>query len=181
MLRPFRDGPAFMLPVVAHVQVWGALHILPSRAIEDLFGAQLFVHWHYCPRAAPQGVRLMQRRVRSEAAPFATRPLAVPKPGCRPLPEMLSVQRATTERRSDSSRYRCAQRGRPRLSCYECSPRYRLNSFVRGSCRVHARPWNCTYEWNKGEEYMRMAAFTTHKREEVSVEELRAMQYTQRE
>ena len=38
-----------------------------------------------------------------------------------------------------------------------------------------------TYEWNKGEEYMRMAAFTTHKREEVSVEELRAMQYTQRE
>ena len=95
MLRPFRDGPAFVLPVMAHVQVWGALHILPSRAIEDLFGAQLFVHWHYCPRAAPQGVRLMQRRVRSEAAPFATRPLAVPKPGCRPLPEMLSVQRAT--------------------------------------------------------------------------------------
>jgi hypothetical protein len=36
------------------------------------------------------------------------------------------------------------------------------------------RPWNCTYEWNKGEEYMRMAAFATHKREEVSVEELRA-------
>ena len=63
MLRPFRDGPAFMLPVMAHVQVWGALHILPSRAIEDLFGAQLFVHWHYCPRAAPEGVRLMQRRV----------------------------------------------------------------------------------------------------------------------
>ena len=38
-----------------------------------------------------------------------------------------------------------------------------------------------TYEWNKGEEYMRMAALATHKREEVSVEELRAMQYTQRE
>ena len=168
-----------MLPVMAHVQVWGALHILPSRAIEDLFGAQLFVHWHYCPRAAPEGVRLMQRRVRSEAAPFATRPLAVPKPGCRPLPEMLSVQRATTERRSDSSRYRCAQRGRPRLSCYECSP----SKFFRAGLlpSLLAPPWNCTYEWNKGEEYMRMAAFTTHKREEVSVEELRAMQYTQRE
>ena len=65
---------------------------------------------------------------------------------------------------------------------YRATSAHRLNSFVRGSCRVCLlRPWNCTYEWNKGEEYMRMAAFTTHKREEVSVEELRAMQYTQRE
>ena len=32
------------------------------------------------------------------------------------------------------------------------------------------------YEWNKAPG---MAAFATHKREEVSVEELRAMQYTQ--
>ena len=179
MLRPFRDGPAFMLPVMAHVQVWGALHILPSRAIEDLFGAQLFVHWHYCPRAAPEGVRLMQRRVRSEAAPFATRPLAVPKPGCRPLPEMLSVQRATTERRSDSSRHLCAQRGRPRNSSSEHLPTRILSC---GALLLSFAPAGIsTYEWNKAPGVKCMAAFTTHKREEVSVEELRAMQYTQRE
>ena len=163
-----------MLPVMAHVQVWGALHILPSRAIEDLFGAQLFVHWHYCPRAAPEGVRLMQRRVRSEAAPFATRPLAVPKPGCRPLPEMLSVQRATTERRSDGSRHTCAQQGRPRHSSYEYSP----SRFFRAGRLCLPGPWPaCTgaYEWNKCARIVCMAALTTHKREEVSVEELRAM------
>ena len=37
------------------------------------------------------------------------------------------------------------------------------------------------YEWNKCARNICMAAFTTHKREEVSVEELRAMQYSQRE
>ena len=33
------------------------------------------------------------------------------------------------------------------------------------------------YEWNKCARMYDLAAFTTHKREEVSVEELRAMQY----
>ncbi len=37
------------------------------------------------------------------------------------------------------------------------------------------------YEWNNCARNKRMAAFATHKREEVSVEELRAMQYSQRE
>ena len=35
------------------------------------------------------------------------------------------------------------------------------------------------YEWNKCARMYDLAALATHKREEVSVEELRAMQYTQ--
>ena len=55
------------------------------------------------------------------------------------------------------------------------------NSFVRGALLSFAPAGISTYEWNKCAINVRMAAFATHKREEVSVEELRAMQYTQRE
>ena len=55
------------------------------------------------------------------------------------------------------------------------------NSFVRGALAELAPAGISTYEWNKCARSACMAAFTTHKREEVSVEELRAMQYTQRE
>ena len=40
-----------------------------------------------------------------------------------------------------------------------------------------ARPAHGAYEWNKCARMYDLAASTTHKREEVSVEELRAMQY----
>ena len=36
---------------------------------------------------------------------------------------------------------------------------------------------HCAYEWNKCAINVRMAAFATHKREDVSVEELRALAY----
>ncbi len=54
------------------------------------------------------------------------------------------------------------------------------NSCVRGAALAEfAALGISTYEWNKAPGIKCMAAFTTHKREEVSVEELRAMQYTQ--
>ena len=85
---------------------------------------------------------------------------------------MLSVQRET-ERRSeaaDSSRYRCTQHGRASpivLRVLAVSI-----SFVRGA--LLARRRTGAYEWNKCARMYDLAAFTTHKREEVSVEELRA-------
>jgi hypothetical protein len=53
------------------------------------------------------------------------------------------------------------------------------NSFVRGALAELSPAGISTYEWNKCAINVCMAAFTTHKREEVSVEELRAMQYAQ--
>ena len=86
---------------------------------------------------------------------------------------MLSVQREAAERRSDSWRYSCPQHGRASpivLRVLAVSI-----SFVRGA--LLARRRTGAYEWNKCAINVCMAAFATHKREEVSVEELRAMQY----
>ena len=58
----------------------------------------------------------------------------------------------------------------------------RPDSFVRGALLLPRMLGGTgAYEWNNCARNKRMAAFATHKREEVSVEELRAMQYSQRE
>ena len=93
---------------------------------------------------------------------------------------MLSVQRET-ERRSeaaDSSRYRCTQHGRASPIVLRVLT-VQILSYGADCCSGAGRTG--AYEWNKCAINVCMAAFTTHKREEVSVEELRAMQYTQRE
>ena len=65
---------------------------------------------------------------------------------------------------------------------YRATSIHRPDSFVRGALPGRGpRGGSSTgaYEWNKCARMYDLAAFTTHKREEVSVEELRAMQYTQ--
>ena len=74
----------------------------------------------------------------------------------------------------------CAAREGPRPSCYGTSPSRFFRAGRSAFCpEVPGRTG--AYEWNNCARNKRMAAFATHKREEVSVEELRAMQYTQRE
>ena len=96
VFRPFRDGPAFMLPVVAHAQVGGALHVLPSRAVDYLLAAQLIVHRGAAALGLPQAVLLDGVRVRTDATPVVSSPLAVDKFLTQ---VMLSVPQRETERR----------------------------------------------------------------------------------
>ena len=169
-----------MLTMVAHAQVGGALDVLPPRAVDDLLAAQLFVHLGAAALGCPIRLLLDGVSVRSDAAPVATSPLAVPKPGYRP---MLSVQlrdhsagvRPLTDRATDVH-----SAGGPRLSCCEYSPSRFFRAGRSASalcfCPGPGRPHGA-YEWNKCATMYAMAAVATHKREEVSVEELRAMQY----
>ena len=97
-----------MLTMMAHAQVGGALHVLPSRAVEYLFGAQFLVHFGAAALGLPQAVLLDGVRVRTDATPVVSSPLAFDNLSVQ---VMLSVQR-DTERRSwtaDSSRHVCAQ------------------------------------------------------------------------
>ena len=43
-----------MLPVMTHAQIRGALDVLPSRAVEYLFGAQFLVHFGAAALGLPQ-------------------------------------------------------------------------------------------------------------------------------
>ena len=87
---------------------------------------------------------------------------------------MLSVQREAAERRSDSWRYSCPQHGRASPIVLRVLT-VQILSYGADCCSGAGRTG--AYEWNKCAINVCMAAFTTHKREEVSVEELRAMQY----
>jgi len=61
---------------------------------------------------------------------------------------------------------------------YRATSTHRADSFVRGAPFALAPAGRTgAYEWNKCARTVCMAALATHKREEVSVEELRAMQY----
>ena len=85
-----------MLTMMAHAQVGRALHVLPSRAVEYLFGAQFLVHFGAAALGLPQAVLLDGVRVRTDATPVVSSPLAVDK-GLTQV--MLSVPQRETERR----------------------------------------------------------------------------------
>ena len=99
-----------------------------------------------------------------------------------PCEVMLSgMQRETESAGARPLAHTCAQHGRASPIVLRVLAVQILSCGALCSCPEVLGGRTGAYEWNKCAINVRMAAFTTHKREEVSVEELRAMQYSQRE